>query len=87
MSKKNNSKVSKKNYPGLKRVVVEGKRVWEYQGGFFDSLKELDMSKNPSKYMTMKFTPKENIVYNSPSVADNLFPDNNITAEVVKEFE
>ncbi len=58
MSKKNNSKVSKKNYPGLKRVVVEGKRVWEYQGGFFDSLKELDMSKNPSKYMSIKFTPE-----------------------------
>ncbi len=57
MSKKNNSKVSKKNYSGLKRVVVEGKRVWEYQGAFFDSLKELDMSKNPSKYMSMKFTP------------------------------
>ncbi len=58
MSKKNNSKVSKKNYVGLKRVVIDGKRVWEYQGEFFDSLKELDMSKNPSKYMSMKFTPK-----------------------------
>ncbi len=87
MSKKNNSKVSKKNYPGLKRVVVEGKRVWEYQGGFFDSLKELDMSKNPSKHMSMKFTPKENITHTSPSVTDDLFPENNITAEVVKDIE
>ncbi len=87
MSKKNNSKVSKKNYSGLKRVVVEGKRVWEYQGAFFDSLKELDMSKNPSKYMSMKFTPKENIVHNFPSVADDLFLENNIIAEVVKDVK
>ena len=58
MSKKNGLGISKKNFPGLKRVEnKDGIRVWEYQGKYFGSLKELDMSKNPSKYINMKFTP------------------------------
>ena len=61
MAKKNSLGVSKKNLPGLKRVTVEGKRVWEYKGGFYDSLKELDMVTNPHKYVRMNFTPKTQI--------------------------
>lgn len=58
MAKKNSSGVSKKNFPGLKRVTLEDKRVWEYKSGFYDSLKELDMVVNPHKYIRMNFTPK-----------------------------
>ena len=59
MTKKNVRKISKKNFPSLKRVTIEeGKRAWEYKGRFYDSLKELDMVTNPTKYMTMNFTPK-----------------------------
>ena len=63
MSKKNNTHVSKKNFPGLKRVNSTNEegvsvRVWEYQGKYFGSLKELDMVKYPNKYFgNMRFTP------------------------------
>ncbi len=65
MAKKNGLGISKKNFPGLKRVNStetdewgETYKVWEYQGKQFKSLRELDRSKNPSKYMSMKFTRK-----------------------------
>lgn len=57
MSKKTGSKVSKKNYIGAKRVTIDGVRVWEYQGKSYSSLKELDMTKNPNRYIKMNFSP------------------------------
>jgi len=83
MAKKDGFKVSKKNFPGLKRVTIEaGLRSWEYKNKFYSSLRELDMSVNPQKYTQVKFTPAEQKV----DATEDLTHEN-ITAKVETESE